>query len=320
MKVLVLPDWAAPFCSALRARHPGIEIAVARSAAEATEHMRDAEILFGYPTSKQFDTAKKMKWIQTLDSGMEGLFGQVPQVVESRVAVTNARGAGAPMIGEHALAMMFALSRQLPRFWHDKQNHVWDQDGALEAVQFLGDKTVGIVGLGKSGREIAWRCQAMGMRVLAVDSEAIDADPVVEFAWSLDRLQDLLRESDYVVVTVPYSESNAKLIGKAELAMMKQTARLIVTSRGRVFDNEGLITALKKGTIAGAALDTVDSEPLSPDSELWDLPNVIITPHIAGNSEKIMLDKRTFAIFEENLGRYLGGRPLLNVVDKLKQY
>lgn len=320
MKVLVLPDWAAPFCGALSERHPGIEITAARSTAEATEHMSDAEVLFGYPTSKQFDSAKKLKWIQTLDAGMEGLFGEVPQVVESRVAVTNARGAGAPMIGEHALAMMFALSRQLPRFWHDKQNHVWDQDGALEAVQFLGDKTVGIVGLGKSGREIAWRCQAMGMRVLAVDSEAIDADPVVEFAWTLDRLQDLLRESDYVVVTVPYSEASAKLIGKAELAMMKRSARLIVTSRGRVFDNEALITALKKGAIAGAALDTVDSEPLSSDSELWDLPNVIITPHIAGNSEKIMLDKRTFAIFEENLSRYLGGRPLLNVVDKLKQY
>ena len=320
MKVLVLPEWAEPFCNSLRQSHPGAEIVVAHSASETLEHIRDAEVLFGYLTSEQFDSAKNLKWIQTLDAGMEGLFAQVPQVAESSVTVTNARGAGAPMIGEHALALMFALARQLPRFWSDKQNHTWDQDGALDAVEFLGDKTVGIVGLGKSGREIAWRCQAMGMRVLAVDRESIDADPVVEFVWTLDRLPNLLRESDYVVVTAPYSEANANLIGSTEFSMMKRSARLIVTSRGRVFDNAALVSALKEGTIAGAGLDTVESEPLSAQSELWNLPNVIITPHIAGNAEKIMLDTRTFAIFEENLGRYLGGRPLINVVDKLKQY
>jgi phosphoglycerate dehydrogenase-like enzyme len=320
MKVLILPEWAEPACNSLRDRHPGIEIKVARSAAEANDHMREAEVLFGYPTSEQFDSASNLKWIQTSDAGMEGLFGQVPQVAESQVTVTNARGAGAPMIGEHALALMFALSRQLPRFWRDKQKHLWDQDGALDAVEFLGDKTVGVVGLGKSGREIAWRCRAMGMRVLAVDREAIDADPSVEFVWTLERLPDLLGESDYVVVTVPFSEANASLIGQSELSVMKRSARLIVTSRGRVFDNEALVTALKQGTIAGAAIDTVETEPLSAQSELWDLPNLIITPHIAGNAEKVMLDKRTFAIFEENLSRYLGSRPLLNVVDKLKQY
>ncbi|MDA0232381.1 MAG: D-2-hydroxyacid dehydrogenase [Chloroflexi bacterium] len=320
MKVLVLPDWAAPFCRSLRERHPGTEIVLADSQAEASGHIREAEVLFGYPTSEQFNSASNLKWIQTLDAGMEGLFGAVPQVAGSQVTVTNARGAGAPMIGEHALALMLALSRQLPRFLQDKQSHAWDQEGALDVVEYLGDKTVGIVGLGKSGREIAWRCKAMGMRVLAVDREAIDADPLVEFVWSLDRLPDLLRESDYVVVTAPYSAANANLIGRRELATMKRSARLVVTSRGRVFDNQALASALKRGTIAGAALDTVEREPLSPDSELWDVPNLIITPHIAGNAEKIMLDRRTFAIFEENLGRYLGGMPLLNVVDKQKQY
>lgn len=320
MKVLVLPDWAEQFCESLRRRHPAIEIAVARSDNEVSEIIRNAEVVFGYPTSEQFNSAANLKWIQTLDAGMEGLFNSVPQVTEKNVIVTNARGAGAPMIGEHALAMMFALARQLPRFWDDKKNHRWDQDGALETVEFLGDKTAGIVGLGKSGREIAWRCQAMGMRVIAVDSEAIDADPVVEFVWTLDRLPDLLRESDYVIVTAPFSDLSRNMIGENELMLMKRSARLIVTSRGRVFDNRALAAALRQGTIAGAALDTVESEPLSPESELWDLPNLIITPHIAGNSEKIMLDQRTFAIFEENLGRYLGGRPMLNVVDKVKRY
>lgn len=320
MKVLVLPDWAAPYCHSLKQRHPGIEIVAPNSESDTDLHFRDADVVFGYPTSEQFDAAPSLKWIQTLDAGMEGLFSVIPQVAETDVIVTNARGAGAPMIGEHALAMMFALARQFPRFWEDKANSRWDQDGALEVVEFLGDKSVGIIGLGKSGREIAWRCQAMGMRVFAVDREAVDADPLVEFVWTTDRIPDLLRASDYIVVTAPFTSENENMLGKNEFAMMKNTARLIVTSRGRVFDNAALADALRNGTIAGAALDTVESEPLSEDSELWGIPNLIITPHIAGNAEKEMLDQRTFGIFEENLARYLSDHPLLNVVDKVKQY
>lgn len=320
MKVLVLPDWASQFCDSIRQRHPEIEVVIPGSDAEASTHIRDAEVLFGYPTSEQFDSASSLKWIQTLDAGMEGLFAPVPKVAESDVLVTNARGAGAPMIGEHALAMMFALARQFPRFFEDKVNSRWDQDGALEHVEYLGDKTVGIIGLGKSGRETAWRCNAMGMEVIAVDREPIDADPIVEFVWSLDRLDDLLKISDYVVVTAPFSAASANMLGEREFELMQKSARLVVTSRGRVYDNAALAEALRNGTIAGAAVDSVYPEPYPPDGELWNAPNLIITPHIAGNSEQVMLDQRTFDIFEENLGRYLGGQPLLNVVDKIKQY
>ena len=320
MKVLVLPKWAAPFCDSLRKKHPCIDLVLAESTGSANVNIRDTDILFGYPTAEQFASATKLKWIQTLDAGMEGLFNNVPKTTQSDVIVTNARGAGAPMIGEHGLAMMLALARQFPRFFEDKQAHRWDQDGALEVVEFLGDKTAGVVGFGKSGREIAWRCQAMGMRVLAVDSEPVDGDPIVEDVWTLDRLPELLSESDYVVVTVPYSKTSMKMIGERELAMMKKSARLVVTSRGRVYDNAALAAALHNGTIAGAAVDAVEKEPMGPTSELWNAPNLIITPHIAGNAEQVMLDRRTFSIFEENLGRYLAGRPLINVVDKAKQY
>ncbi len=320
MKVLVLPDWAAQFCDSVRQRHPEIDIVIPGSESNITAHIGDVEVLFGYPTSEQFDIAASLKWIQTLDAGMEGLFTAVPQVADSDVIVTNARGAGAPMIGEHALAMMFALARQFPRFWGDKSNSRWDQDGALGHVEYLGDKTVGIIGLGKSGRETAWRCKAMGMKVIAVDREPVDGDLSVEFVWTLDRLDDLLKASDYVVVTAPFSAASANMIGKREFEIMRNSARLVVTSRGRVFDNAALAEALKNGTIAGAALDSVYPEPLPSDSELWDVPNLIITPHIAGNAERVMLDRRTFEIFEQNLGRYIGGQPLLNVVDKVKQY
>lgn len=320
MKILVLPEWGQPYYNELREKHPAIELVEAFTPAAAQQHFSDAEVVFGYLTCEQFDSARSLKWVQTLDAGMEGLFQPVPQIAESDVIVTNARGAGAPLIGEHALALMFALARQLPRFWNDKSEHRWDQNGALKHVEFLGDKTVGIVGLGKSGREIAWRCQAMGMNVIAVDREPVDADPIMDFVWSLDRLPDLLWQSDYVVVTAPFSSSNSGMIGRSELAMMKRSARLIVTSRGRLVDHAALVNALKDGEIAGAGLDTVIQEPLPPDNELWDLPNVIITPHIAGNGEEEILNRRTFDIFQENLSRYLGGYPLANVVDKQKQY
>ena len=320
MKILVLADWGMPYYGELKERYPAIDLVEAYTPAEIQQHIADAEVIFGYLTSEQFDAANSLKWIQTLDAGMEGLFRPVPQVASSDVMVTNARGAGAPLIGEHALAMIFALGRQFPRFWQDKKDHKWDQDGALTAVEFLGNKTVGIIGFGKSGRETAWRCQAMGMTVIALDKEPVDGDPIVDEVWTLDRLPDLLWQSDYVVVTAPFTPANNGMIGKSELAMMKRSARLVVTSRGRLVDHAALVNALRDGEIAGAALDTVVQEPLPADNELWDIPNLIITPHIAGNGEQEILDRRTFDIFSQNLGRYLGGYPLINVVDKRKQY
>ena len=156
------------------------------------------------------------------------------------------------------------------------------------------------------------------MNVIALDKHPVDGEPVVERVWGLDRLPELLSQSDFVVVTVPYTPANENMIGARELAMMKPTARLIVTSRGRIVEHRALVQALREKRIAGAGLDTVVTEPLPPDNELWDMPNVIITPHIAGNSPE--LDGRTFAIFEENFARYLAGQPLINVVDKKLRY
>ncbi|MEX2378005.1 MAG: NAD(P)-dependent oxidoreductase [Dehalococcoidia bacterium] len=208
-------------------------------------------------------------------------------------------------------------ARQFPRrFEEDRRAHRWDQDGALQVVEYAGDKTVGIVGFGKSGRETGWRCKAIGMRVLAVDRQAIDGDPIVEDVWTLDRLPELLAESDYIVITAPQTPDTIDMIGERELRMMKRTGRLVVTSRGRIVNQRALVQALREGVIAGAALDTVDEEPMPVDDPLWDLPNVIITPHIAGNAEPELLDRRTVAIFAENLRRWLDGLPMLNVVDK----
>jgi len=319
MKVLVMPAWMKPYMAKLRRDYPQhrfVEVGSAEVAKEAV----DAEVVFGYLSSGQFKTARSLKWIQTAGAGVEGLLGRVPEIAESGVIVTNARGAGAPIIGEHAVAMMLALARQFLRFEQDRRDRRWDQDGALEVVEYLGGKTAGIIGFGKSGRETGWRCKALGMSVIALDRHPVDGDPVVDQVWTDDRLADLLGESDYVVVTVPLTPESRNLIGANELAMMKRTARLIVTSRGGIVDQVALGTALRDGTIAGAALDTVAEEPMPADDPLWEAPNLIITPHIAGNAEPELLDRRTFAIFEENLRRYVKGLPLMNVVNKRLGY
>ena len=320
MNALLLAEFGIPYYNELRVEHPDLNLIEAFSDNEIMKEIDSAEIVFGYPTEAQFAKAKSLKWIQTLDAGMEGLFNTIPEIIQSDILVTNARGAGAPMIGEHAIALMLALARQLPRFWIDKSAHRWDQEGALNVVEYLGDKTCGIIGFGKSGREIGWRAKALGMHVISVDEQPVDGDPVVEKVWGLSKLDDLLKRSDYVVITAPYTPRNENLIGSAQLSIMKPSARIIVTSRGRLVEHNALVSALRTGLIAGAALDTTAQEPLPADDELWEFPNVIITPHIAGNSEKELLDKRTVDIFAENLRRYLSRQPLINIVDKQLRY
>jgi phosphoglycerate dehydrogenase-like enzyme len=320
MKALLLADFGTPYYPSIREEHPNLDLVEAYTNAAILEEAESAEVVFGYLTPEQYSAAKNLRWIQTLDAGMEGLFNAVPGIVDTDIQVTNSRGAGAPMIGEHGVALMLALARQLPRFWGDKAAHRWDQDGALGVVEYLGNKTCGIIGLGKSGREIGWRAKALGMNVIAVDEQPVDGDPIVEEVWGRSKLNDLLEQSDYVVVTAPFTSRNENMIGAAELALMKPSARIVVTSRGRLVEHNALVAALKSGKIAGAGLDTTIEEPLPSDNELWDLPNVIITPHIAGNSEQELLDKRTVDIFAENLRRYVSGQPLINVVNKELQY
>lgn len=318
MKVLLLADWGKPFYSGLRQKFPVIDFVEAYGDADIRREVADAEVVFGYLSEDQFRLGKKIRWIQTLDAGMEGLFRRIPEVIETDITVTNARGAGAPQIGEHGVALMLALARGLNDFWRLKRERKWDQQHGLSVVQIIAGRTAGIIGFGKSGKEIGWRCKALGMNVIAVDKRAVDGDPIVTNVWSVDRLKELLSKSDYVFVTAPYSSENENLIGAAELAAMKATAFLIVTSRGRIVEHKALVNALRERKIAGAGLDVVIQEPLPADNELWEFDNVIITPHIAGNSPE--LDQWTYDIFEDNLHRYVTKQGLRNVVDKRLRY
>lgn len=319
-KVLLIPKIDQQHYESLRRCYPTVDFVEGSSPTLIQRHVVDSEVVYGYLNAEQFESATSLRWIQVLGAGVENVLGDVPSLASSDVVITNGRGAGAPMIGEHALAIILALARQFPRFDKDKRDRRWDSDFALNSVEYVGNKTVGIIGFGKSGREIGWRCKALGMSVLAVDAHPIDGDPIVEQVWMLDRLSELLQRVDYVVVTVPQTPETIDLIGQKELGLMKSSARLVVTSRGRIVNQQALVDALKEGDIAGAGIDTFDEEPLPVESELWSTPNVIITPHIAGNAEPEILDRRTFEIFYENLRRYFADESLINVVDKKLGY
>lgn len=277
----------------------------------------DADVVYGWPTLAQFQAAKQLKWIQAPSAGVEMLCS-IPEIVESDVTITNSRGAHARVIAEHAFAMLLAFTRGLHRFEQDKAARRWSRDAAIPDVLEIAGWTIGIVGYGQIGQQIARRAIGFEMNVLAVDSESMTNAPHGVEVWGLDRLPDLFEQSDAVVIATPYTPQTHHMIGADLINRMKPTAYLLVQSRGGIVDEPALVDALKKGRITAAGLDVFEQEPLGPDSELWDVPNLIMTPHLAGASTQ--KDRRCVEILRENLGRFQRGEPLINLVDKRKGY
>jgi phosphoglycerate dehydrogenase-like enzyme len=186
------------------------------------------------------------------------------------------------------------------------------------AHRHLADETVGVVGLGAIGFEVARRARAFGMRVVAVDPRRSECPPEVEWLRTPDRMVDLLAEGDYVVIAAPHTPATARMFGRAQFRQMKRSAYLINVGRGAIVDLQDLTGALSAGELAGAALDVFEVEPLPADHPLWAFPNVILTPHVAGYSPRIA--DRHLAVLEDNLRRFAAGKPLVNVVDKRAWY
>jgi phosphoglycerate dehydrogenase-like enzyme len=264
--------------------------------------------------------AKRLKWIQAWGAGVDRLL--IPEVVESRIIVTNAGGVHPTPISEHVVGLMLCLCRKLHLFIRIQTQKKWErfESGAsTEKVEELSGKTIGIVGLGKIGTEIAKKAKCLGMRVVATKRNASSsASTSVDQLLRTSSLKKLLAESDFVVLSLPLTKETRGMIGEEQLRSMKRTSYLINVSRGRIIQENMLIKALKGGWIAGAGLDTFEDEPLPETSELWTLKNVIITPHVAGQTPYYM--ERLTGIFCENLDRFIHKRPLINVVDKTLGY
>jgi D-2-hydroxyacid dehydrogenase (NADP+) len=284
---------------------------------EILREIHDADVVYGWPTLEQFKAAKQLKWIQIPSAGVE-MVCSVPEMVESDVVVTNSRGAHARVIAEHTFAMLLAFTRGMLRFEQDKAARRWSRDAALYDVLEIAGWTMGIVGYGQIGQQVARRALGFEMNVLAVDANPLPDAPHGVEVWGLDRLPDLFEQADVVVIAAPYTPQTHHMITADLLNRMKPTAYFLVQSRGGIVDEAALVDVLKKGKIAAAGLDVFEREPLPSTSELWDVPNLIMTPHLAGSS--VEKDRRCVEILRENIGRFQRGEPLMNLVDKRKGY
>jgi phosphoglycerate dehydrogenase-like enzyme len=316
MPVHVLISYRAsePDLARIRAVSDALAVHASESREHALELAAQAEvILAGHWSNELWQAAPRLKWVQSWGAGIERFM--TSEFIASPVLLTNAAGVYAIPIADHVLALMLHFSRGLARLLHDQIARCWGEEAEPDE---LAGKTLGIVGLGGIGGEVARRAKAFGMRVIATRRRPELPAEFADEVRGADGLPWLLAESDYVVLCTALTQSTRQLIGPAELRAMKPTAYLMNIGRGGLIDEPALIAALKDNRIAGAGLDVFATEPLPADSPFWYLPNVLITPHLAGSSPRS--HERLMDLFCDNLRRYLAGEELLNVVDKREGY
>ncbi|ABZ85322.1 d-isomer specific 2-hydroxyacid dehydrogenase, nad-binding domain [Heliomicrobium modesticaldum Ice1] len=316
MKILTtmpFPEWHR---ERLERTYPGILWRICRSTGEALEFLPGADILVTYGdglTAEVLRRASKLRWIQSFAGGLEHIPFDVLR--EREITLTSAKGVHAVQAAEHTLGVMLAFVRQLPFFVRMQEQARWEDHVKLDEIH---QKTVCIVGLGAMGMEIAHRALAFGMRVTGVNSDGRTVAEVHK-TYPRDQIDLAIAEADFVVLAMPLTAASERRFGTREFSLMKRSAFLINIARGKVIDEPALVRALQEGQIAGAALDVFVEEPLPAESPLWKMPNVIITPHVAGRSPRYL--DRALEIFETNLEAFLAEKPLpLNVVDLEKGY
>ncbi len=322
LTVLATPILGAPLSRELVARIEAVDgVVCTRIAADGQIHgdadesafERAEVLLIGASTGAVVDQvlgrSPRLRWIHSASAGVDRL--ATPLVRERKLTMTNARGVFSRPIAEYVVMMCLAIARRLPALLELQRERTWQPLRGRE----LSELTVGIIGFGSIGVEVARLLEPFGCRVLATrrhPERGSGAAPGVEL-FGLDELHDILGRSDVVVVAAPLTEDTAGLIGEAELTRMREDAWLINIARGRLIDEAALRRALENGWIGGAVLDVFTEEPLSPESPLYRTPNLVITPHTSWASDRVI--ERSVELFVDNLRRYRAGEPMRNVVD-----
>ncbi|HEY4517254.1 MAG TPA: D-2-hydroxyacid dehydrogenase [Candidatus Paceibacterota bacterium] len=281
---------------------------------EAPAHYADAEVIAAFPMRIP-DIAKTptVKWLHSFSAGVDRILS--PAMIDSDILVTNSSGIHATPIAEHILGVCLMFVRRFHDALRNQEKHIWQK---LEPLGELREKNILIVGLGEIGTEAARLAHAFGAHVSAVSRSPKNKTTFVERLEKSDHLDAMLPEADFVVITLPHTDETHHLFDEKKFALMKKVAVVINIGRGGIVNELDLIEALQKGTIAGAALDVFEKEPLPGDSPLWDMPNVIITPHHSGLSEKYM--DRAVELLCKNLAAYQKGEELPNEVNKKLGY
>lgn len=337
IKVLITVNFGEEILQQLREISPRLEI-ISRPARNYTDMAaqiwQEAEILYTGSVFPPADAMPRLKWVQSHFAGADETLKQ-PLIQQHReVIITSTRGIHATKMAEYAIGMCIALGHKFPQMREAFRKKEWsyDRHQKFMAVELRG-ATLGIVGYGAIGREIARLAKCFGMTVLAAkrnvrhveetDHYTVD-DTGDKYGNAFDRLYPpqalatMVRDCDFVVITTPLTEKTHNLYSEKVIQAMKPGSYLINIGRGGVVDENALLEALKSGHLAGAALDVFETEPLPEDHPLWTAPNIVITPHIAGGM--VTYNEKAADIFEENLRRYLEKKPLLNVVDRDEGY
>jgi D-2-hydroxyacid dehydrogenase (NADP+) len=269
----------------------------------------------------QLARAGRLRWLSSVAAGLDGIV--TPALLARGVAITSASGVHGPNIAEHLMAMILMFTRGLPALFRAQLARRWERNITSRSGAFdeLTGKTLLIIGLGRIGEALAARARPFGVRLLAVKhdrSARHDAGVGVDELLPLDALDAALGRADHVCVTVPLPPATHHLIDARRLGLMRAGAYIYNVSRGAVIDEAALVDALRAGRLAGAGLDVYEEEPLPATSPLWDLDNVILTPHVAGLTP--LYYERTAALFADNLDRFLSGQPLENRFDPARGY
>jgi len=304
----------------LRREFPDVTFDTPRDRAEADRAVAEADVVLGNAVRPEnFDSAKRLRWIQVTAAGVGHML--FPELLESDVVVTNGRGIHAVAMAEHTMGVLLTFVRKL-HLARDEQNRKrWTQRelwAGTPEFGALGGRTLGLVGFGSAGEEIARRARALGMRVIAVRRRPQHEPAPADEQWGPERLPDLLARADFLVLATALTAGTRGLIGREQLARMKPEVILVNLGRGGLVDEEALIESLREGRIAGAALDVFRDEPLPESSPLWEMPQVIVTPHISGLGPRYW--ERAVDLFARNLRAWRAGEPLINVVDKRAGY
>jgi phosphoglycerate dehydrogenase-like enzyme len=286
--------------------------------ANVMQEIGDADGFVGDILPGEVRAGKKLKWVQSMSAGVENVLflSGGNDLRDSDIVLTNNKIVQGPEIADHAFALLLSLTRRLPRYMAEMPSESLDRR-AFDGIELRG-KTAVVIGVGGIGMQIAQRAWAFGMTVIGVDPEDKPFSPFVASVVKPDQIDAVIPKADVVFISAPHTERSHKEMGSHEFELMKEHAYFIAVSRGGVYDMNGLVKGLDSRRIAGAGVDVTDPEPLPKGHPLWKFDNVIITPHIAGRSDKD--HDRMVGTVKENLERFVDGKPLVNVVDKQKGY
>ena len=297
---------------------PGIEFVNANSESHAIAEAADADAIIGRCSNNLVNAAPHATWVQVTSAGVERCMA-TDRIVSGEVILSNMQKMSSPVIAEHVIAMTLSLARSLPQYINEMETGVWQkrQSDLPASMQSIGGKTMLVVGLGGIGTEVARRAAALDMRVIGTRRSSREGPDFVEYVGLSDELLKLAAGADFIVNALPITAETTGIFNAEFFRTAKQGAHFINVGRGKSVVTNDLVAALRSGQLAGAALDVTDPEPLPADHALWQMDNVIITPHVSSNGGNSI---RHMIVLRENLRRFVAGEALLNVVDPALGY